>query len=159
MRGYLMNEIIQLAIEFRNVIDKAKVEGSFIKDQRFREFPHGCCGIASELLARFLLDKGVNRKLIYVCGTYYDLDEPISHAWLETDDNIVIDITGDQFKYYPEPLKFEEKVYIGSYNDFYNLFEVDIEENCNNYYPLEDNFICNYLSRKELYEIILGYME
>lgn len=37
-------------------------------------------------------------------------------------------ITGDQFKWYPEPLNFREPVYVGPYNKFYNAFEENHEK-------------------------------
>ena len=47
-----------------------------------------------------------------------------SHAWLETyDHDLVIDITGDQYKY--KKLRFEEPVYIGTRADgFHDKFKL-----------------------------------
>jgi len=154
-----VQNIRQLASKFRRAIENAKNEGAFSGDQMFRNFPQGCCGITSELLARFLIDNDIKIKLTYVCGTYRDPSfELPSHAWLKINKNTVIDITGDQFKYYPEPLYFNEAIYVGPYTDFYNLFETNVEEICDNYFPLIDNYIRNYISRKKLYEIILKYI-
>ena len=33
----------------------------------------------------------------------------------------------------PEPLRFEEPVYVGSYNKFYNAFEEELREDCGDY--------------------------
>lgn len=151
-----MRDIKRLANKFRFAIEEAKNKGEFVGDQMFQKFPYGCCGITSELLARFLLDNGLKIKLTYVYGTYRNyLVEPQSHAWLKTENDTVIDITADQFRFHPEPLRFNEKVYIGPYNAFYNQFEIDGEEICNNYYSLNDTYILNCFSRKKLYEIIL----
>ncbi len=154
-----MREIKKLATKFRIAIESAKNERRFITNQCFRNFPNGCCGITAELLARFLMDNGIKGKLTYIGGTYreYSLELP-SHAWLKIENNIVVDITGDQFKYYPVPFNFNEAVYVGLYNDFYNLFEIDEEEICNNYYLLDDVYVRNHLSRRKLYEIILEYI-
>lgn len=154
-----MQEIKELATQFRIAIESAKNERRFIVDQCFRNFPSGCCGITTELLAKFLMDNGIKSKLTYIGGTCREKSlEPLSHAWLKIDNNIIVDITGDQFKYYPVPFNFNETVYVGLYNDFYNLFEIDEEETCNNYYPLNDSHIRNHLSRRKLYEIILEYI-
>lgn len=155
-----MREIKELATKFRIAIESAKNERRFTADQCFRDFPKGCCGITAELLARFLMDNGIKGKLTYIGGTYrdYSLELP-SHAWLEIENSIVVDITGDQFKYYQAPFNFNEAVYVGLYNDFYNLFEIDIEGICNNYYPLGDAYVRNHLSRRKLYEIILEYIK
>ncbi len=155
-----MREIKKLATKFRIAIESAKNERRFTADQCFRNFPNGCCGITTELFARFLMDNGIKGKLTYIVGTCHDYSlELPSHAWLKLENNIVVDITGDQFKYYPVPFKFNETVYVGLYNDFYNLFDIDEEEICNNYYPLDDSYIRNHLSRRKLYEIILEYIK
>ncbi|MFT8349294.1 transglutaminase domain-containing protein [Clostridium saccharoperbutylacetonicum] len=44
------------------------------------EFPRGCCGDASNLLAKFLRDNGIECE--YVCG----IKGQQSHVWLECDD-------------------------------------------------------------------------
>lgn len=156
----MIRKILELATKFRIAIESAKNNGRFSADQHFRDFPNGCCGITSELLAKFLMENGIKCKLTYIVGTYRDYSlELSSHAWLKIDNNIIVDITGDQFKYYPVPLNFYENVYVGLYNYFYNLFEIDLEEICNNYYPLDNSYIRNYLSRRKLYEIILEYVK
>lgn len=154
-----MQEIKELATEFRIAIENAKNDRRFTADQCFRNFPSGCCGITAELLAKFLMDNGIKRKLTYIGGTFREpsLELP-SHAWLKIGNNIIVDITGDQFKYYPIPFNFSEPVYVGLYIDFYNLFEIDVEEICNNYYLLDDRYIRNHISRRKLYEIILEYI-
>ena len=52
-----MKEIKQLAMQFRDAIDIAKEAGDFDKDLSFCNFPLGCCGDASDLLAQFLFGK------------------------------------------------------------------------------------------------------
>lgn len=150
--------IKQLATTFRSAIENAKKEGRFTGDQCFRNYPRGCCGIASELLAKFLIENGIN--VTYVRGTYYGEtpEETQSHAWLEVVDGIIIDITGDQFKYSEEYLYYDEPVYVGPNNSFYELFEVDFIERCDKYYTLDNTRIHSHLSRSELYEIICDYI-
>ncbi|PKM65454.1 MAG: hypothetical protein CVU95_15455 [Firmicutes bacterium HGW-Firmicutes-2] len=154
-----MHEIKKLAVRFRNAIESAREDRRFSSDQSFRNFPVGCCGITTELLAKFLMDNGIDDNLTYISGTYReDSQEPLSHAWLTVNNEIVVDITGDQFRHYSNALNCNETVYVGGYNERYNSFEIDEEEICNNYYPLDDRCIRSHLSRKKLYEIILEYI-
>lgn len=155
-----MQKIKELAIIFRNAIDNAKNDGRFMEDQCFINFPRGCCGLTSELLARFLIDNGVDGMITCMYGTYYDdsLGRP-SHSWLRINNNLVVDITGDQFEFYPRPINFNESVYVGTYTVFHRLFEITTEEQCNNYFLLDNTCIRGHLSRKKLYDIILEYID
>lgn len=70
--------------------------------------------------------------MYYVCGSYSDnsFENFQSHAWLSTDNQIIIDITGNQFV--PVFLNYNNPVYIGVEDDFHRLFEVedgDVHEN------------------------------
>lgn len=49
--------------------------------------------------------------------------EPNQHTWLLAE-GLVIDITGDQFEYYDEPLENDIPVYVGPKTPYYELFEV-----------------------------------
>ena len=154
-----MQKIKELSIKFRSAIDNAKNDGSFMADQCFINYPRGCCSITSELLAKFLIDNGVDGTITCMYGTYYDdsLGRP-SHSWLRINNDLVVDITGDQFEFYPRPINFNESVYVGPYTGFHRLFEITAEEQCNNYFPLDDTYIRSHLSRKKLYDIILEYI-
>ncbi len=153
-----MHEIDELVVKFRLAIDEAKREGRFDRDQRFRNFPSGCCGITSELLAKFLYDNGYRKKITYVSATFYDLElENPPHTWLVVEDDIVLDITGDQFKWYPEPLRFEEPVYVGTYNKFYNAFDEELREDCGDC-RIDNIQYRNLMSRQELYDVICEYV-
>jgi len=127
-----MKDIKRLVNQFRNTIDQARDEGKFDKDVSFNNFPLGCCGDASDLLSQYLLDNGI--RTYYVCGTYSNgsFESVRSHAWLLTDDQIIIDISGDQFKNNSEFLNYNRTVYIGKKDKFHGLFEVedgDVREN------------------------------
>ena len=84
-----------------------------------------CCGDTSDLLAQYLLDKGI--KTDYVCGTYWGKPDGNgqSHAWLMVDKYIIIDITGDQFSGKSTFLNYDKSVYVGEGDDFHRLFEVE----------------------------------
>jgi hypothetical protein len=112
-----------LALKFRRAIESAQKEGRLNYDFAFRRFPHGCCGDTSDLLAQYLLDSNIRTN--YICGTKGLLDSCQSHAWLETEDHIIIDITGDQFKNNFEFLNFNMSVYVGKKSKFHQLFNVD----------------------------------
>ena len=128
-----LKNIKYIASQYRSAIDKTLAMGEFDNDFSFNRFPRGCCGDASDLLAQYLLDNGI--KTYYVCGNYY-YDEPTkgaqSHAWLQTEDKTIIDITGDQFKDYSAFLNYDVSVYVGPGDEFHRLFEVedrDVHEN------------------------------
>lgn len=127
-----MKDITSLTNKFREALDLARDSGEFDRDISFYDFPCGCCGDASDLLAQFLLEHGVRTNS--VCGSYYsDSSENFqSHGWLLAANKIIIDITGDQFRYNPIFLNYDKPVYVGVEDDFHRLFEVedrDIHEN------------------------------
>lgn len=120
-----MDTLLCTIRNFRNAIDKAKMDRRFDSHVVFENFPVGCCGITSTILGVYLLEKGVHVRYVY--GTYRDSNagNRQTHAWLILDNDTIIDITGDQFKY-DELFYYNSKnVYIGEENEFYRLFEID----------------------------------
>ena len=107
-----MKEIKQFATQFRRAIDLALEAGEFDNDSIYCRFPRACCGDTSDLLAQYLLDKGI--KTDYVCGTYWGKPDGNgqSHAWLMVDKHIIIDITGDQFSGKSTFLNYDKSVYL-----------------------------------------------
>lgn len=120
-----MNNIRILVGQFRIAIDRAKEAGEFNDDFSFFKFPRGCCGDTSDLLAHFLLKNGVRTQ--YICGIYRPASKENiqSHAWLLTNGQIIIDITGDQFRDDPDFLNYHKSIYIGEIDDFHKMFRVD----------------------------------
>lgn len=112
-------------MQFRDAIDIAKEAGDFDKDLSFCNFPLGCCGDASDLLAQFLLENDIGTYSI--CGTYREgsFEDYLTHAWLLTENRIIIDITGDQFKYRWDSLHYEKSVYVGAGDAFHRLFDIE----------------------------------
>lgn len=96
---------------FRKAIEAAKKNNE--PGELFRKFPIGQCGHVSDILAQYLIDNGIS-SIMYVNGTYYgdDFDDRYAHTWLLVND-LVIDITGDQFKFHEKPLKYDIPIYIG----------------------------------------------
>ena len=99
LKERMMKEIEQFATQFRRAIDLALEAGEFDNDSIYRRFPRACCGDTSDLLAQYLLDKGI--KTDYVCGTYWGKPDGNgqSHAWLMVDKYIIIDIIGESITY------------------------------------------------------------
>ena len=148
-----MNQIETLAWNFRKAIDAANKLGKFKMDIVYKNFPYGCCGDTSDLLAEYLLENGV--KTFYVCGTYIDeeFEKMQSHAWLCTDGEIIVDITGDQFKYDSTFLNYNNPVYVGKMDEFHKLFIID-ERDIHECYGLSQVGDFNYCRLKNIYDLI-----
>lgn len=86
-----IEKIKKLATLFRLGIEQLKKNNQLDKFDPFLNFPKGCCGDASELLSKFLKENDIETK--YITGE----EGRQSHAWLEYDEFIIIDITADQF--------------------------------------------------------------
>ncbi len=84
-------QLKKLAILFRAALIRCERNKLLITLQ---DFPHGSCGDASYLLAKYLEEQGCG-KFEYVLGKR--IADLYSHAWLEQK-GIIIDITADQFE-------------------------------------------------------------
>lgn len=147
------------ATQFKNVMMDLKRVGAFEKDCVFRSFPRGCCGDTCNLLAEFLLSKGI--ETIYVSGDFNGQ----SHAWLVVKDDWIIpsikrtievsDNIGLIYFQYGGASSFEvinyteddiingliiditadqfgkPSVYVGYMDDFYQQFEFDRADDYN----------------------------
>ena len=83
--------LYRIVFLFRKAIIKAK--GQFDYRDRMHRFPVGCCDDSCDLLGFYLWDK--YRIPTSQRNGYYEA-EMTNHAWLIIDDQIIIDITGDQ---------------------------------------------------------------
>lgn len=115
----MMDRIESLATEFRQAIEDAINFGEFDDDINFRRFPSGCCGYASDLLAKYLYQNNITTW--YISGVYKKEDQ--QHTWLQTEDMLIIDITGDQFKKHFGVLNYDKKVYVGEIDSFHRIFK------------------------------------
>ena len=85
--------IVKSAASFRMAIEKVK----HTLGVSFVDFPRGSCGDATPLLGTYLINQGLGT-FDYRLGTRgcHEDDSWFSHAWLQKD-NLVVDITADQF--------------------------------------------------------------
>ena len=150
-----MTVLEELVINFRKAIESAKANGE--PGELFRKFPVGQCGHVSDLLAQYLIDKGI-RPITYVNGTYCGKCGSViqAHTWLVVD-GLVIDITGDQFKYHKMPLTNDVPIYIGPMTRYYQLFDTTHGSN-HEHFGLDKQWF-NYCELKAWYETILNYIE
>ena len=127
-----MKDLECLVVKFRNAIDIAKEKGAFHNFPLIRYFPSGCCDMASDLLSQFLLENNIRTYSVH--GTFWgnSPEEIQPHTWLITDNNTIIDITGDQYRSYPAPLNYNEPIYVGKTDCFHNQFDVEDNDICEN---------------------------
>ncbi len=121
-------------------------------------FPKGCCEVASELLAEYLLKNGIMTKRIHGEYNYDYCENRFPHSWLETEDGYIIDITADQFRKYSVFNQFElSPCYVGKRNEFYDLFKDDYR-NDGIFRGFE--FISDYDVKnvKPLYDIVFNHL-
>lgn len=149
------NEIEKIVKKIRTAIEDAKTareSGEF-----FRRFPVGQCGHTSDVLAQYFIDNGIG-PITYVNGTYYgdDWEDIWSHTWLLID-GLVVDITGDQFKFHEKPLQNNIHVYIGPMTEWYYLFEV-ARSGIHEHNGLEKSWT-GYYELKRCYETMRKYMD
>jgi hypothetical protein len=86
--GHYRKRLRQIAVAVREALEEY---GGSAADPLFKDFPAGCCGGASELLGRCLLESGFDN-VVYKAGWR----DGRSHAWVEAG-GVTVDITADQF--------------------------------------------------------------
>ena len=98
-----------LAYEFRKALELVVDERLYGRLTIFRSFPNGCCRYTSDLLAEYLMSKGIPKECIQMieCET---IEEGYTHCWLIVKNTFYVDISADQFnrkayfeKYEPIP--------------------------------------------------------
>lgn len=122
--------------------------------REMRSFPCGCCSYASDLLQRYLIEQ-YEYLTWYMSGEFGYGEDGESHAWLETQDHsVVIDITGDQYKW--KKLRFTEPVYVGTrFDGFHDKFQLHDPVA---YSRTEDPFSGRNRDFDRRYEAVLRYL-
>ena len=148
-----MEDIYQMAEEFREAILKAN--GEFSGDGFIEFFPGGNCGIACDLLGRYLLEHA-NVKSWYTSGEF----DSESHAWLTLENGDIVDVTGDQYKNRSGSLHYDLPVYVGEMDAFHSQFRLNgkVEITPNDWkqdHPWEDHM---QQKKRSAYEKILKYI-
>lgn len=122
-------DIYMIAAAFRSAIIEAKYNREFDSKDRMCNFPKGCCDDSCDLLAYYLYEKYE----IYTeqgNGRYSDSNpyNTTNHAWLVLNEDTIIDITGDQFRFCENDM---EEVYVGKEKEFYKKLDgKHYYENC-----------------------------
>ena len=125
-----IQELFSIIVPFRKAIVNALLNREFSRKDRMSNFPYGCCDDSCDLLAYYLYDRfQINTSQIN--GVYRDRipEEITNHAWLLLDD-IIIDITADQFS---SLIEINNGVYVGveteQLEDKQTLLNYNIREN------------------------------
>jgi hypothetical protein len=111
-KATLILELTDVATRFRSTLEKVLQTLQYIPPP-FKSFPFGSCGICSDMLGSILNGMWTGPAL-YV-GASDQMEQ--SHAWLRYED-IVIDVTGDQFPGRPP-------VFVGPPDSWFDLWKVD----------------------------------
>lgn len=150
-----LEEISQIANDFRKFFDNAKSSKEFFRDGSIEYFPIGCCGIASNLLGRYLFEE-CHIRCWYNSGKF----GIYTHTWLTLEDGTIIDITGDQFNF-DFPSFNIQAVYVGPLDDFHSLFTLDKPKEFNEEEWEIDSLGVSRWSIKniETYQMILDYLK
>ena len=144
-------ELYHILTSFRQAIKEAVNSGDLFD---MKSFPFECCSYTSSLLQRYLIEE-YGYFTWYMSGEYDNNGDFDSHAWLENiDHSLVLDITGDQFRY--KRLKFTKSVYIGSRNNgFHNMFTLHEPVS----YSFSNNPLDIDIKAEERYETIKRFLD
>lgn len=118
-------EITKLAQRFRQAIDDGFEWGVFGDEFPFSNFPHECCDDVCDLFGQLLIQNNLAVTKVFGTYRYNNWDKQYSHVWLQLQDGIVIDLTGDQYKNDPIMLNFDNPCYIGKSSELHNMFRVN----------------------------------
>lgn len=118
-----MEMLEELVYRFREVMENTRNNGDFRNISPFHIFPKGCCDLTCDLLAHYLANYDI--ETYQVNGQCWDEYEecPQNHVWLVlSKSDLIIDITGDQFKNNPFFYNFDKKVHIGTEENMHKKF-------------------------------------
>ena len=108
-----INKIRKLATDYRKAVDIAFENNAFNK-YPFNRFPRECCDDMCDLFGQLLFEKEI--KVYKVRGKYRNADDwnhLFPHSWLELENGVIIDLTGDQYKKEAIMLNYNNPCYIG----------------------------------------------
>lgn len=149
-----MSDLLHLVSNFRKALEAARAAGEFHHDCAFCGFPNGCCGDTCDLLGQYLISHGI--KTIYTSGVWYGSNyKHHTHAWLVSEDGLVIDITGDQFRSDPQFYYFNYAIYIGKETSFHQLFQ---ERSSRSWLPFHKLGCMEPRRLPQMYDQIMKYM-
>ena len=124
-----------LAQEFRKALEVVANKRLYGRLPLFGRFPHGCCRYTSDLLAEYMMSKGISAGRIQMIDAESNAEQ-YTHCWLVVDNAIIVDITADQFNYESYFKEYEPipSSYVGMcdaqylHSCFYNA---TLQSNCN----------------------------
>lgn len=90
---------IKLATEFRKALEKVVELRQYGRLTLFARFPTECCRYASDLLAEYLIQHGTSKNRIQLVDGI--AEDESTHCWLLIDNDLIVDITADQFNWNP----------------------------------------------------------
>lgn len=155
-----MSQILIKAIyNFRKAIENA-CDDRELTFYPFYMFPKNCCDMTSELLAQFLYDMELDT--VMIIGSCYEKNE--HHVWLEAANNMIIDITADQFNNRRDIGIKSHRVILGGKTQIHAHFGFDIkaEEPICKSHPINDKRYIDLSDRREkdlydAYKIIMKH--
>ena len=112
-------DLYELAVKFRSAIDTANSLNEFDWRSCFSKFPDDCCDMTCDLLGEYLKEQGIRT---YQINGESKFNHQRRHVWLVTCDEIVIDITGDQFSGQQGFDRFIEPVVVGNETSTHKVF-------------------------------------
>ena len=120
-------ELLAVAINFREAIMAAKRAGRFTWRDRMHNFPGGCCDDSCDLLAHHLRKEygiaSIQRNGVYRDGNEYNTT---NYVWLLVYGEIIIDLTVTQF---PFGFNMPNGLYFGKENVHYRKMKANPQGN------------------------------
>lgn len=114
-----VSELKTVATLMREMIENVVSESTYV-DIELQRFPSGACEVSSVILGLYLKEK-YDVNVVQSVGKRPSPECEYSennHVWLTVNENVVVDITADQFD------DFSSKVFVGRNSAFHDTFEV-----------------------------------
>ena len=112
-----VEEVYEIAVRVRSAIESQIAAASYV-DCELKKFPRGSCEISSVILGLYLKSKGYENVFQGVGNRPIPNDmNKSNHVWLVLNNEIIVDITADQFN------DCEERVIVGRESKFHKTFK------------------------------------